>query len=63
MGTWEQEVPEGGLPVVLEGVVPGGGRAQVVELHELIGGGFDEEGADQLQAIHLLNKLYRYFIS
>ena len=44
----EEEVPETWSSVVLERVEVGLGVAKVVELHELVGWGFDEERAHHL---------------
>ena len=45
---WEEEVPETRAAIVLKGVEVGVGTAEVVELHELVGWGLDEKGADHL---------------
>lgn len=44
----EEEVEDRAGPLVLEGVVVGRGSPDAVVLHELMGGGFDEEGTDKL---------------
>ena len=47
----EQEVPQGRIPVVLERVEVRVAATKVVKLHELVGGGLDEEGTDHLEQI------------
>ena len=44
----EEEVPQAGPSIVLKRVEVGFGVPKVVELHELVGGGLDEEGANHL---------------
>ena len=54
----EQEVPERVSSVIFKGVEIVNGSGQGVELHKLIGGGFDEEGPYQLNR-EVLNRSQR----
>ena len=45
----KEEVPQGVSSIVLKGVKVVVSSSQGVELHEFIGGGFDEEGANKLR--------------
>ena len=45
---WEEEVPQAWPSIVLKGVEVGFSIAEVVELHELVGGRLDEESANHL---------------
>ena len=45
----EEEVPQRVSSIVLKGVKVVVGPSQGVELHEFIGGGFDEEGTNKLR--------------
>ena len=45
----EEEVEDGALALVLKGVEVGGSSSEAVVLHELVGGGLDEKGSDQLK--------------
>ena len=45
---WEEEVPQAWPSIVLKGVEVGFSIAEVVELHELVGGRLDEESAHHL---------------
>ena len=46
---WKEEVPQAWPSIVLKGVEVGFGVPEVVELHELVGGGLDEEGSNHLR--------------
>ena len=46
---WKEEVPQAWSSIVLKGVEVGFGISEVVELHELVGGGLDEEGSNHLK--------------
>merc|ERR1719180_319158 len=45
---WKEEVPQAWPSIVLKGVEVGFGIHKVVKLHELVGGGLDEEGAHHI---------------
>ena len=45
----EEEVPEAGVAVMLKRIVVGVALAEVVELHELVSRGLDEERSDHLR--------------
>ena len=54
---WEEEVPQAWPSIVLKGVEVGFSIAEVVELHELVGGRLDEESANHLSREELIKNL------
>merc|ERR1719430_2821311 len=59
----EQEVPEGMVSVVFKGIEVGLGADEVIVLHELVSGGFNEEGPNKIdQAINHLTPVTQLLI-
>ena len=55
----EEEVPQAGPSIVLKRVEVGFGVPKIVELHELVGGGLDEEGANHLSGKEAIKNLLK----
>ncbi len=59
----EEEVKDGTFSLVLKRVEICGSSSEAVVLHELVCGGLDEEGSNQLKETNMIqNKLFKIFL-